>query len=226
MTDPANHSHSMEKETGRIESFSDGVFAVAMTLLVLDLHVPELKEGSVRSGLLNELVKQWPDYLAFVFSFFSIFIIWVNHHKLFKQIYRRNTALMFLNGLILFLVSLVSFCSSLLTRFYPSGTNNLSAVLYTGLFVLINLTFNMLWFQVETNPELLRPGTTERTVRKIKYHYLFAFPTYFAAFVLSFFLPNLALFISVLLWLFWARSSARIEADLDRKNTPFSAAAI
>ncbi|WP_431294548.1 TMEM175 family protein [Pedobacter sp. P26] len=108
----------MEKETGRIEAFSDGVFAIAVTLLVLELHVPELKDGDTPVHLLEALKIQWPGYIAFIISFFSIFIIWVNHHKVFKQIYRRNTGLMFANGLILFLVSLVSFPSALLARFF------------------------------------------------------------------------------------------------------------
>jgi uncharacterized membrane protein len=202
------------KETGRIESFSDGVFAVAITLLVLDLQVPERTKGFTDVALLNELGMHWPDYLAFAFSFFSIFIIWVNHHKLFKQIYKRNTALMFINGFMLFLVCLVSFSSSLLARFYTSGSNNITATLYTGLFVLINLAFNLLWYQVSRDGSLLRPGTTEHTIRQIKHHYIFAFPTYLIAFVLSFFMSDLALGLSVLLWIFWAVSSAKIERGI------------
>jgi uncharacterized membrane protein len=91
----------MEKETLRIEGFSDGVFAIAVTLLVLDLHFPE--ENSIQNGndLLVFLKNQWPAFLAFILSFFSIFIMWVNHHKIFKQIYSQNSAIMFANGLIL-----------------------------------------------------------------------------------------------------------------------------
>ena len=83
----------MEKETVRIEGFSDAVFAIAVTLLVLDLHVPEkdiIKNGS---DLLVYIKNQWPAFLAFILSFFSIFIMWVNHHKIFKQIYTRNSAM-------------------------------------------------------------------------------------------------------------------------------------
>lgn len=201
----------MEKETGRIEAFSDGVFAIAVTLLVLELHVPELKGGDTPVQLLEALKMQWPGYIAFIISFFSIFIIWVNHHKVFKQIYRRNTGLMFANGLILFLVSLVSYPSALLARFFLTDSKQLSVTIYTGLFVLINLAFNLLWQQATLDKKLLRPGISDAAIRQLRNNYLYGFPTYLAAFVVSFFYPDLALGICVLLWIFWAASSKKIN---------------
>jgi len=201
----------MEKETERIEAFSDGVFAISVTLLVLDLHVPEVKDGNTYKQLLEQLALQWPGYIAFIISFFSIFIIWVNHHKVFKQIYRRNTGLMFANGLILFLVSLVSFPSALLARFFLTDSKQLSVTIYTGLFVLINMAFNLLWQQATSDKKLLRPGISNAAIRQLRNNYLYGFPTYLLAFVLSFFYPNFALLICVLLWIFWAASSKKIN---------------
>jgi len=201
----------MEKETGRIEAFSDGVFAIAVTLLVLDLHVPELKDGNTPAYLFEALKMQWPGYIAFIISFFSIFIIWVNHHKVFKQIYKRNTGLMFANGLILFLVSLVSFPSALLARFFLTDSKQLSVTIYTGLFVLINLAFNLLWRQATSDKKLLHPGISDAAVTKLRNNYLYGFPTYLAAFMVSFYDPNFALLICVLLWIFWAASSKKID---------------
>ncbi|KQR71150.1 TMEM175 family protein [Pedobacter sp. Leaf176] len=201
----------MEKETARIEAFSDGVFAIAITLLVLELHIPELKMGDTSIHLLEALKKQWPGYVAFIISFFSIFIVWVNHHKVFKQIYKRNTGLMFANGLILFLVSLVSFPSALLTRFYLSGSKQLSVTIYTGMFVLVNLAFNLLWQQASSDKKLLRPGISDTAIRELRNNYLYGFPTYLAAFITSFFYPDAALLICILLWIFWAISSKKIN---------------
>ncbi|MBT2564724.1 DUF1211 domain-containing protein [Pedobacter sp. ISL-68] len=201
----------MEKETERIEAFSDGVFAISVTLLVLELHVPEIKDGDTSVHLLEQLKLQWPGYIAFVISFFSIFIIWVNHHKVFKQIYKRNTGLMFANGLILFLVSLVSFPSALLARFFLTDSKQLSVTIYTGLFVLINLAFNLLWQQATSDKKLLRPGISDAAIMQLRNNYLYGFPTYLIAFVLSFFYPDPALLICVLLWIFWAVSSKKIN---------------
>ncbi|MGM9478866.1 TMEM175 family protein [Pedobacter sp. GSP4] len=201
----------MEKETGRIEAFSDGVFAIAVTLLVLELHIPDASEGANPTRLLEALKIQWPGYIAFIISFFSIFVIWVNHHKIFKQIYRRNTGLMFANGLILFLVSLVSYPSALLAKFFLTESKQLSVTIYTGLFVLINLAFNLLWQQATRDKKLLRPGISDAAISQLRYNYLYGFPTYLAAFAVSFFYPDLALVICILLWIFWAASSKKIN---------------
>ncbi|MFW0718736.1 TMEM175 family protein [Pedobacter sp. N23S346] len=201
----------MEKETARIEAFSDGVFAIAVTLLVLELHVPEFNAGSNPAALIKALISQWPAYIAFIISFFSIFIIWVNHHKVFKQIYKRNTGLMFANGFILFLVSLVSYPSALLARFYLSDAKQFSVTIYTGMFVLVNIAFNLLWQQATKDKGLLRPGISEQAIKQLRNNYLYGFPTYLIAFVSSFFYPDAALLICVLLWIYWAISSRKIN---------------
>lgn len=204
----------MEKETVRIEGFSDAVFAIAITLLVLDLHIPD--ENTVKNGndLLLFLKNQWPAFLAFFLSFFSIFIMWVNHHKIFKQIYSRNSGIMFSNGLILFLVSAVSYPTSLLARFFNGEASAVVVAIYTGTFVLINLAYNLLWFLASRNKNLLRPGISDTAIRKIQNNYLFGFPVYLLALICSFKAPAVALVIIFGLWIFWALSSGKIEMDI------------
>lgn len=206
----------MEKETLRIEGFSDGVFAIAVTLLVLDLHFPE--EHSIQNGndLLVFLKNQWPAFLAFILSFFSIFIMWVNHHKIFKQIYSRNSAIMFANGLILFLVSAVSYPTALLARYFDGEASSVVVALYTGIFVLINLAYNLLWFLATRNKKLLRPGITDAAIKKIHNNYLYGLPIYVIALILSFWIPAVSLLIILGLWIFWALSSGKIEMGLDK----------
>src|SRR5882672_2129896 len=94
-------------ETGRIEAFSDGVFAIAITLLVLDLKVPRaLQDGRT---LASSLGAMWPSYLAFVTSFATILIMWINHHRMFTLIGRADDRVMFYNGLLLLGVTVVPF---------------------------------------------------------------------------------------------------------------------
>lgn len=201
----------MEKETVRIENFSDAVFAIAITLLVLDLRVPDPNAVKNGTDLLVYLKGEWTSFLAFTLSFFSIFIMWVNHHKIFKQIYSRNTAIMFANGLILFLVSAVSYPTALLARFFNGEASNIAVALYTGIFVLINISYNLLWFIASKNKKLLRPGITDLAIHKIRNNYLYGFPTYLIAFGISFQYPAIALAISMLLLVFWALSSGKIN---------------
>ena len=201
----------MEKETVRIEGFSDAVFAIAITLLVLDLHAPETNTIKNSAELLTFLKGEWTSYLAFTLSFFSIFIMWVNHHKIFKQIYSRNTAIMFANGLILFLVSAVSYPTALLARFFDGEASNIAVALYTGIFVLINISYNLLWFVASNDKKLLRPEITNSAIKKIRNNYLYGLPTYLIAFGISFQYPSIALAINMILLFFWALSSGKIN---------------
>jgi len=208
----------MEKETVRIEGFSDAVFAIAVTLLVLDLHLPE--EHAIKNGndLFIFIKSQWPAFLAFVLSFFSIFIMWVNHHKIFKQIYSRNSAIMFANGLILFLVSAVSYPTALLARYFNGEASSMVVAFYTGIFILINFAYNLLWFLAGRNKKLLRPGITDAAIKKIRNNYLYGFPIYLIALIFSFWIPTVSLTILLGLWIFWALSSGKIEMSMKNQK--------
>lgn len=208
----------MEKETARIEGFSDAVFAIAITLLVLELHIPDDAINNQQGVLLHSLVEQWPSFLAFGLSFFSIFIMWVNHHKIFKQIYRRSTALMFANGLLLFLANCISYPTALLARYYDTPSATVVVAIYTGLFVLINLSFNLLWSIASRHTELLRPEINNAAIQKIKRIYQYGIPVHIAAFILSFFWPGGALLLCVILWTYWAFNSGRLDL-LTTKHT-------
>jgi len=201
----------MEKETTRIEAFSDGVFAIAITLLVLELHVPLMGENGKGDSLLKKLAAEWPSFLAFSLSFFSIFIMWVNHHKIFKQIYRRNTPLMFANGLILFLATCVSYPTALLSGYYHTSSVHIVVAIYTALFVCINLAFNLLWWIASQDRQLLRPDITDDGIKRIKRNYLYGIPVHTLAFILSFVQPTAALFLCVALWIYWAYTSGKLD---------------
>ncbi len=109
----------MEKETGRLEAFSDGVFAIAMTLLVLELKVPHAAAGGELSAasLARNLLREWPGYLALVTSFFTVLIMWVHHHILFKLVGRPDAKLLFANGFLLLMVSMVPFPTAVVAEY-------------------------------------------------------------------------------------------------------------
>lgn len=112
-----------EKETGRLEAFSDGVFAVAITLLVLNIKIPgidlpanQLPDDS-RNGLWHTLLDEWPMLAAYITSFATIGVIWLNHHRMFTHIKRTNTPLMMLNLLLLLLIVFVPVPTALLAEY-------------------------------------------------------------------------------------------------------------
>src|SRR5262249_11394162 len=95
----------MQSETARIEAFSDGVFAIAITLLILEIKIPQPAQGD----LVVALLRQWPSYMAFFLSFAYIGIMWINHHRMFTLIKRSDDVLIILNLLLLFGVTAVPF---------------------------------------------------------------------------------------------------------------------
>jgi uncharacterized membrane protein len=141
------------KETGRVEAFSDGVFAIAITLLVLNIQVPhDLPAGK---SLANALIDQWPTYLAFVTSFATIGIMWINHHRLFAHIRRSDNPLLVLNGLLLIGITLVPFPTALLAAYIGHPDEQVAALVYGGTLVVIAICFNLLWLYASRGKRLL-----------------------------------------------------------------------
>ena len=137
----------MEKETARIEAFSDGVFAIAITLLILEIKIPASGSGE----LSVQLLQQWPSYFAFVFSFAFIGIMWINHHRLFTHIKRSNNALLFLNLLLLLGVTAVPFPTAVLAQHLGQSDQRAAAMLYHGMYFAIAVFFNLLWRYANRN---------------------------------------------------------------------------
>ena len=90
-----------EKWTGRVEAFSDGVFAIAITLLILEIRVPKLPDHAGAGELLAATAGLWPSFLAFLLSFFAILIMWVSHHELMRMVRDVDYHLLFANGFLL-----------------------------------------------------------------------------------------------------------------------------
>src|ERR1700759_4424760 len=103
----------MQSETARVEAFSDGVFAIAITLLILEIKVPSPSQGHLAAVLLQ----QWPSYLAFLLSFVYIGIMWINHHRMFTSIRRSTDVLLILNLLLLLGVTVVPFPTAVLATY-------------------------------------------------------------------------------------------------------------
>jgi uncharacterized membrane protein len=131
----------MQTETGRIEAFSDGVFAIAITLLILEIKVPSRDQGSLVAGLM----RQWPSYLAFLLSFAYIGIMWINHHRMFTHIKRSNDVLKSLNLLLLLGVTIVPFPTAVLAEHLGGPYQRTAALIYNATFILIAVFFNLLW---------------------------------------------------------------------------------
>ncbi len=193
----------MEKETARVEAFSDGVFAIALTLLILGIKVPDLNNIASNEKLYRSLINLWPSYFAFILSFAAVLIMWINHHGFFKYLKKINTAFLFANGFLLLMVTFINFPTAVLARYFDTQAFNIASAFYCGSMVLISVAFNLLWFSSAYKRKLVKDEITDALIIKIRNAYWFGFFIYLAAFIISFFLPFIGLSISISMWFFW-----------------------
>jgi len=143
-------SHTVS--TNRLEAFSDGVLAIAITLLVLDVKVPLAEEGDLGRALTH----QWPSYAAYALTFLVIGIMWVNHHFLFAQVGRVTRPLLFLNIGLLMTISFLPFPTALLAEYLREDRNShVAAATYSITMTVIGIAFVTLWWYLAEHPELL-----------------------------------------------------------------------
>ena len=139
----------------RTEAFSDGVFAIAITLLVLDLAVPAHEEAA-RVGLAHALASEWPAYFAYLVSFLVIGIIWVNHHAVFDRVRFVDRPVLFANLLLLLTVSLIPFPTRLLADYLTSGEgSHVAAAVYSATMLAMGLSYALLWATLSRDRRLL-----------------------------------------------------------------------
>ena len=189
------------KETGRVEAFSDGVFAIAMTLLVLNVKVPSTNQPGQLGSLLWQ---QWPSYLAFVISFAFIGIMWVNHHRLFVHIRRIDHTLLVLNGALLLGVTAVPFPTAVLAQYLGKQDEKAATMLYAGTYVVVAIFFNVLWRYAASGHRLLGDEVDVAEVSRITRQYAYGPLLYLACFVLAYINVAASLALNVALAIFFA----------------------
>jgi uncharacterized membrane protein len=152
-TSPPRPTPRSLPESGRVEAFSDGVFAIALTLLVLDLAVPDS-----RGDFAHELGRQWQSYVAYVGAFLTIASVWINHHDLFTRVRGVNPKLMVVNLGLLLTSSVIPFPTAVLSSAMRDGDRHdqvVASVLYAGIGLLMALSWTVLYGYLEREPKLL-----------------------------------------------------------------------
>ena len=198
-----------EKETGRIEAFSDGVFAIAATLLVLEIRVPTEVDGhpiETPQQLIIALVELWPSYFGYLLGFATIVIMWINHHGLFSFVRRSTHGLLLLNSLLLLMIAVVPFPTALVAHYIAEDeeTARVAAVVYSAMSLALAFCFNFLWWYMSKNNRLIEPRANPEDVRSITRSYYFGPTVYGIALILSFFNAYAGLGLCTLLAIFFA----------------------
>ena len=180
-------SAGRDNDTGRIEAFSDGVFAIAITLLIIEIGVPHLEDEPPGTTLPQALVGLWPSYLGYVISFLQIGVIWANHHNRFRFIERSDHGLLFLNILFLMCVAFISFPTALLAEYLErtASERETAGVIYAGTLAVTAVFFTLLWLYAAAN-RLVDRNLDPSLVRAMTRRYLLGTVAYLLVFVLAY----------------------------------------
>lgn len=158
-------SNDFEMSLGRLEAFSDGIFAVAVTLLVLNLVVPH--SGLSATALLQQLADQWPAYLGYFTTFMTVGMVWIGHHQMLRYFERIDETILILNLLVLLFITLTPFTTGLLTsNIVPTdtGTDRVTVLVYGANWLLNGLVFGLMWRYAQRH-HFLKPGISESRLR-------------------------------------------------------------
>jgi uncharacterized membrane protein len=149
-------------DRSRLEAFSDGVFAVAITLLALNLTVA----GPGNGKLIDQLGSHWPSFVAYLISFFTIGIIWVNHHALIRSVKSVDRRLLFFNLVLLLFVVLIPFATGLVAEYLRHSVNGadtrIAMALYAAVFVGLSAGFGLIFEWTLHGDRVYQPVPTER----------------------------------------------------------------
>jgi uncharacterized membrane protein len=183
MPEPVSESPGLS-ETGRLEAFCDGVFAIAITLLVLEIRVPPPHQPG---GLLHALAHLWPSYLGYVISFVTIGIMWTNHHSIFTYVRRSDRYFLLINVAFLMCISFLPFPTAVLAEYLPAPEGRRLAVAFYGAtMVVIAIAFNAVWWYAVRGGRLLAPDADGIAVRTISRRYALGPLAYAVSFALAF----------------------------------------
>jgi uncharacterized membrane protein len=173
-----------EKETGRVEALSDGVIAIAITLLIIEVGVPHVDEEH-GGNLLDAVADQWPAYLAYVTSFWSIGLAWLIHHIIFGFIRRSTHLLLLLNTMLLLVIAFVPHPTAIVADYLRDDEQqNYAMMIYSGTWLVLALLLNALWWYARSR-QLLARGTDRRTADLLTRRLALGPPLYLLALILS-----------------------------------------
>ena len=189
---------SENKSLTRLEAFSDGVFAIAITLLILEIKFPH---GGAESSLWDRLLALWPFLIAFALSFFVILVTWITHHDLIHLVRESSRSLQLANGFALLYVTFIPFATGVLAENLTSSDVNIAVALYCGTFVVGSAAFNIL-VAIIINGQLLRKDVDDHIIYRIRRGFRIVFVIYVATTAVAFVMPFLALAINVAVRIF------------------------
>ncbi len=215
MESESEHREELQlRDVGRVEAFSDGVFAFAVTLLVLAIRIPRPNDPDAAAGLQHLLLDQWQSYVAFALSFTVVGTIWANHRLAFAHLVRSDHVLVSLNLLELMAVAFVPLPTAVLgTWIGSSSPNRLTAVLfYGGTLFFLGIFHNLIWWYAAYSAHLTAPTLSPHKRRALTLTWLGGPVLYAIAVALAFIDPRFSVVMFVVLGILYLLPTPRALA--------------
>jgi uncharacterized membrane protein len=195
----------------RLEAFCDGVFAIAITLLILDIKIPPLESiNSVDDVWLN-LACLWPSFFALCLSFIIILIAWIGHHNLLQTLDKTSTKFQFANGFFLFTVMFIPFPTAFMAEYLNSPFAKPAIIIYCLNGILHNLGWNLLYKYALKPTSLVKASIGAEHIQNNSKGARYGLILYTAIALLALWLPYVALIVSVLIWIYWLYVSISLK---------------
>lgn len=199
---------SNKSETSRIEAFCDGVFAIAITILILDIKVPPLHSIHSVRDLNIALLESWPSWFGFLLSFLIILIAWANHHGTFKSVVKSSPQFVYANGFLLLTVAVIPFSTGLMAEYLNTEFAQPAVTFYCFCILLHNTSWILLGYTLMHPAYLIQDEEAVKlVVTNITRNAQMAFFVYLAICILSFWFPVTAMVLMTASWILWIVTS-------------------
>ena len=186
----------------RLETFCDGVFAIALTLLIIDIKIPSSDKIGSTNDLWLALKHILPSIFAFILSFIIIFITWVNHHGNLKLVNRTSAAFMFANGFLLLTIVFIPFPTALMGDYLLTNNSSPAVILYVSTMAIQAIAWILLT-STTLKDQLAKDEKSIGTIREGRKYGYFAFTIYTICAILAFWFPLIIAIITTCIWIFW-----------------------
>lgn len=205
----------MEKQTARLEAFSDGIFGVAITLLAIEIGIKEY-EGATNATLWQKILERWPEYFSYFNSFATVLLIWMGHNKIFKRLRVANHWIILLNGLVLLIVVLFPYPTKTVGSFIGTPAENTAVAFYAGFTGSITLTMLFLNLYILQNKRFL--VNAEKSIpwfKEMVKGQIIGIVCYGIITILAFYYSKTAITLTFFMWVFWAIATKDKEDEFD-----------
>lgn len=195
----------------RLEAFCDGVFAIAITLLILDIRIPPLESVHSVTDLWMDIGKLWPSFFALCFSFVIILISWLGHHNLLQRLDKTSPQFQLANGFFMFTVIIIPFPTSFMAEYLNTPYAQPAVVVYSLCCLLHNVGWNVLHRYVRVPARLTKPSTNLAEMKKSEQGAHYGFLLYSALAILAWWFPRTAISINAVTWIYWLYLSISLK---------------